>query len=282
MPIVPSRRPPSSLYLPDGQHLQEVHPETRRSGRGRPRKGQQSPAAQLSREGVPCQRLFISGSGSSYFEVLPPQPAPEEAEEGRELSGEASTLPRTVQAQLEGLRARQDTHTIAPLRPREANPWLQRTGWADYLQGLSLPELATLLDPPRPDEPVLLRWEQALERIVADSQAAIVREEISVFDQALVNMFRDHATAEGRPLITKLQNRTYVRYRQAWIKLLTFIYRTSLEPFDCKLKTALRFRLTKLQRRKLESARRMAVAIDDPLPPIAADESAFDVAGTDA
>ena len=58
------------------KHLQEVHPETRRSGRGRPRKGQQSPAAQLSREGVPCQRLFISGSGSLYFEALPPPTSP--------------------------------------------------------------------------------------------------------------------------------------------------------------------------------------------------------------
>ena len=95
-------------------------------------------------------------------------------------------------------------------------------------------------------------------------------------------MFRDHATAEGRPLITKLQNRTYVHYRQAWMKLLIFIYRTSLETFDSKLKTALRFRLTKLQRRKLESARQIAVAMDDSLPFIAADESAFNRAKVDA
>ena len=83
--------------------------------------------------------------------------------------GKVCGLPRAVQAQLEGLRVPQDAPLIAPLGPREANPWLQRTGWADYLQGLSLPKLAALLDPPRPDEPVLLRWEQALERIVADS-----------------------------------------------------------------------------------------------------------------
>ena len=93
-----------------------------------------------------------------------------------------------------------------------ANPWLQRTGWADYLQGLPLTRLAALLDPPRSDEPVLRRWEQALERSLAEGRAAILREEISVFDQVLVNMFRDHHTTGGRPLITKLQARTYVRY----------------------------------------------------------------------
>ena len=176
-------RPPYICLTWDSmrKHLRTSHAVSQYPAPGRPYRRQKRPSVELFRQGVACQRLFLSGSDSSYFEVLP-KPF-EEGEKPRSIEERGpSALPRAVQTRLEELQVRPDTLTIAPLGAREANPWLQRTGWADYLQGLSLAKLAALLDPPRPDEPVLLRWEQALERIVADSRAAILQEEISVFD----------------------------------------------------------------------------------------------------
>ena len=85
-------------------------------------------------ERIICQRLFAYGFGSHYIHVRQPRPAYEPAPP----PPRADIVDELIQ-QLEQTYAdsqASDGQTIQPGPLDEANPWLRRTQWATYLQGV--------------------------------------------------------------------------------------------------------------------------------------------------
>jgi hypothetical protein len=78
---------------------------------------------------VHCQRLFVQGQGSQYFEVQPP------SQEGEDLSivpVDGKTAWARVGAEMAKARERvkkQAASTVQAGERNEVNPWVERTQW---------------------------------------------------------------------------------------------------------------------------------------------------------
>jgi hypothetical protein len=75
--------------------------------------------------------------------------------------------------------------TIQEVQAKEANPWLERTGWSKYLKRSGRPELLECVskpnsDPDAEEEPVEAAIWKAMGEVVETSQASVVNR-IGVF-----------------------------------------------------------------------------------------------------
>ena len=121
-----------------------------------------------------------------------------------------------------------------------------------------------LVDPPRPDEPILLTIGASLRRIIEQARESVLAERINIFDQTAVNMFRDHATKAGQPLLVSLKEGTYSRYCQVWLRLLSFLHRLQAEGFDPTLQRQLRAQLRPEQVERYQRCVSLAAGADEP------------------
>jgi hypothetical protein len=119
------------------QHWRDNHQWSARHQKGRPSEQQQERVAiamQASFHPVSCQRLFPSRYGSQYIQVRDPRTTitPEAEPEGS-ANGAAQLISQLRE------QYRQAPDRPDPIQAREldeANPWLRRTQWAEYLQDL--------------------------------------------------------------------------------------------------------------------------------------------------
>jgi hypothetical protein len=131
---------------------------------------------------VSCQRLFVSGSRSQYFEVVSPAEL-QEAEETMRRRSMAKTLSeadyiriQTVEALEEGNRETRELDDIIldNVVQTEVSPWLEMTRWPRYLRGYSFGEVAPLAGPADPtSEPILVEFSNRLDRIVEEAHSSI-------------------------------------------------------------------------------------------------------------
>ena len=192
---------------------------------------------------VPCQRFFYQGDSSGYFKVLSNDPGssnPMEIATRTQLP-----LNLTIQSQLSNFDqiADQTCSILGPEQAREANPWLQKTRWIPYFQEIDLRMVQPLVALPTADEPILIAIHSSLQRVIHQAQKSVLTERINIFDQTTVNMFRDHNTKAGQPLLVSLQQSTYHRYCQVWIRLLGFLHRIAAPEFDPSLRQQLKIQL---------------------------------------
>ncbi|KAF7136741.1 hypothetical protein CNMCM5793_006210 [Aspergillus hiratsukae] len=173
------------------QHLQSHRPA--RQARGRPRKtaeritGPQAEDQTLWGK-VHCQRFFVSGPQSRFFQVAP-------------LLEPAVDRINCIRAQVyEQIRQceqaeERSSQVITTLRDySEANPWLDKTRWRDYTQGYTFTELAALAYMPDPvQEPVLQLWTESLDAVVNQAIRSVSDHRVNAFDLARINSFIDDA-----------------------------------------------------------------------------------------
>jgi hypothetical protein len=178
---------------------------------------------------VKCQRFFVTGAYSSYFAVVPA------ADERRTRQALDMTESDFIQAQVDLALLRSDGFAeaedeVAPTDADEtgASPWLKLTRWPEYTRGHGFTEVGSLVFLPDPaTEPILIAVEQSVRRLVQLAFDSISSHRINEFDQVRINSFIPKPGVWERPIQIRLRPSTYSRYRQIWVRLLSFVYRTS-------------------------------------------------------
>ena len=112
--------------------------------------------------------------------------------------------------------------------PVHISPWIEKTGWATYLKGYSLHKVAQLLDRPSASEPGLTVLHSAFDALIEDARKLVLEgDQINTFTLHRVNSFIPNRHFK-RPLLTKLVDGTYRKYKAVWRKLLGFVYRLTV------------------------------------------------------
>jgi hypothetical protein len=116
-------------------HRSEEHGwKSTRKGR-RPKKHVRHPRGTPWRTNVSCQRFFIQGAKSHYFEVqAPDQYLPSQAEI-RSRTSQFRDAKREIEAAFQAAEERENREIEEFEESREPNPWLRRVGWAAHLAG---------------------------------------------------------------------------------------------------------------------------------------------------
>ncbi|BCR92934.1 uncharacterized protein ACHE_80834S [Aspergillus chevalieri] len=133
------------------KHWRQVHQWSQQTRRGRVGQRERTQgAAELRRSftTVAWQQIFPSGPGSHYIHIRfpeghppPPLPPADQAQRAVDAIITAWDQARTAQEQQAVIQADRIT---------DANPWLRRTGWARYLEGVHPQDLLRLVEaPPR-------------------------------------------------------------------------------------------------------------------------------------
>jgi hypothetical protein len=182
---------------------------------------------------VRCQRFFLHGQHSGYFEVYT-----------SDLTISMSTVSsvsiaaevRSELATLEEQRRKHGQVMHDSASAKEVSPWLQLTRWPRYLKGYPLSCLAALAALPQDgSHPILHLLCSNLDRLVEAAYQSICEDRINVFDQARINSFLQRPRATDRPLMVKLQKSTYRQYKGVWKRLLCFVYSTAQQSQPIRL-----------------------------------------------
>lgn len=200
------------------KHCSREHVEDNRR-EGRPSKTAEPVAPRWKT--VFCQRPFVSGAKSHYFEVITPAKSQEE-EETKRRRDMTTMLSESDYIRLQINEALEEGDQEAQAREAvirdnatqtEVSPWLEMTRWPKYLKGYSFGEvapLASLADPM--SEPILVEFSNSLDRNVEEAHSSICNDKVNLLDQARINSFIQKRRVFDRPLLTKLRDSTYHRY----------------------------------------------------------------------
>ncbi|KAB8239890.1 hypothetical protein BDV35DRAFT_399173, partial [Aspergillus flavus] len=194
-------------------HIVRTHPETRpgRLGSRQP-KGMESLGSP-----VYCQRFFVGGAGSVFFEI-------QSSAQAKRLLQKPDGMSRVafIQAQANldldcDLAADQadDQQIVKQRDSTEIPPWLELTQWPKYLHGHSFPAVAALAALPHErQEPLLVQFSQSLTRLVDRAYRTIEDRRVNEFDQIRIDTFLQRPGIWDRPIQIHLKPSTYQRYRQ--------------------------------------------------------------------
>ncbi|KAK4206214.1 hypothetical protein QBC37DRAFT_445140 [Rhypophila decipiens] len=175
--------------------------------------------------GIQCQRFFRSRVASQWFEVgrgsqvavVAVVSASEETVEQR--------ITQIHKAQAKKLEEKKQQIIQAGDEKAEPNPWLRRVGWAEHLQGLDRERLRESMGPIGEDEATLQRMWDSLGRVMDQARAAAVP--IRVGHAVLFEVNRKEAHMKAtKPFDSRMEDDTWIRYREVMRKLLCFIQRT--------------------------------------------------------
>ncbi|KAM7188699.1 Protein of unknown function (DUF3505) domain containing protein [Rhypophila sp. PSN 637] len=175
--------------------------------------------------GVHCQRFFRSRAASRWFEVnrgsrgsqVAVISAPEETVEQR--------ITQIHKAQAKKFEEKKQQIVQVGNEKAEPNPWLRRVGWAEHLQGLDRERLRESMRPIGEDEATLQRMWDSLSRVIDQARAVAVPMRVGHAVLFEVNRKEAHMKAT-KPFDSRMEDDTWVRYREVMRKLLCFIQRT--------------------------------------------------------
>src|SRR4051812_34506091 len=213
------------------KHWRESHQWSVGEKRGRPSRVREKGVerqVEESYKAVHCQRLFVQGRGSQYFEVRQPDgPAP------IPIDGDAlwAQLRNKVTKKWEEIEKKART-TIQEGEKDEVNPWLERTGWQKYLVRLERPDLLESIEEPNVDpkkekEPVEAAIWEAMDGLARFSQASVI-ERIGVFVALEAIKTEKHQT-RYQPLQPYMDEKSIVEHVRPWKQMLMFFARTQRE-----------------------------------------------------
>lgn len=213
--------------------------------RGAPARNRAVKSALHLYQPVKCQRMFAGSHGSSFFVVTPIAQTIRE-QQATQLSEADFVHLQTMEAihRSDGLAADEDEIAPTSKDDTESSPWLELTRWPEYVRGHSFSQVAALAALPDPTtEPVLAVFELSIGRLIDAAYHSITTHRINEFDQVRINSFLQHQSVWNQPIQIRLRPATYRRYRQVWVRLISFIYRTTRagQPF------VLRHQLTSTQ-----------------------------------
>lgn len=287
-PPAPESRPIVGLSIHDGYACPDCDSYTARTlktiqvhrFKAHGRRGRRGRPQETDRPGTPvkpvsCQRLFKAGKASHFFVVTP------EARARRASQALRMTKAEFVQSQVDEALRRSDSiaeveDTMAPVESdvTEASPWLQLTRWPEYVRGHAFSDVARLAALPDPvAEPILVLIERSVRRLIQLALESISSHRINEFDQVRLNSFVHRPGMWERPIQVKLQRSTYTRYQQVWVRLISFVCRTSGPGQSIKL----RHQFTTAQLTAIDELKRRAQRLFRVENPRASEEAPYPV-----
>jgi hypothetical protein len=183
------------------------------------------------------QRFFRGGRGSNCFRVTAPlkqQDDPQIRRPVREYDERprlpADSLASSVLAELGQLEDGQTQQGAIESRlPRKAqvSPWLERTRWNYYLDGIPFEHAIRLgCAACRSNEPVIYELSSTIDRLIEVAYQEVCEDKINLFGQKQIMSFIPGREVYSKPLVFKLQAGTYRQYKMVWKRALTFICRS--------------------------------------------------------
>jgi hypothetical protein len=104
---------------------------------GRPKKHIRHPTNSTPwRTDVSCQRFFIQGPKSNYFEVQAPDIQVPSRAQVRSRTSQFHAARQEIEAAMRAVEEKERQEIKEFEESREPNPWLRRVGWAAHLAGL--------------------------------------------------------------------------------------------------------------------------------------------------
>jgi hypothetical protein len=211
------------------RHWWEEHNWTLPRGSGRPSERQRQGIAVAIQAGfrtLACQQLFPSRHGSHHIQVQSPEiPI---AVEGRAADHTDAVSQLISQAKEQYQQTQQGISDILHTAELdEANPWLRRARWADYLKGLDRDRLFTSIMEPEEetDEPNEARarviWE-AMEGLIRHSQSIVSRTGHQLRLEAIRTEKHQN---QHRPLESYMNPETIVKHMRPWQQAMMFFAR---------------------------------------------------------
>ncbi|KAK7178346.1 hypothetical protein PSPO01_15608 [Paraphaeosphaeria sporulosa] len=208
------------------KHWQKAHHWSPATRGGRPSQVAQKRIALRSKQGhrrVHCQRLFVQGPGSQYFEVHQPESTPEPMDSE---TGWAQVVTNMDEAW--GNVQKRAKTTIQDGARDEVNPWLERTGWMPYLVGMERPDLlASVEEPKAEEEPVAAAIWEAMDGLARFSQSSVIHR-IGIFVRLEAIRTEKHQT-RYQPLQPYMDEKSIGEHARPWQQMLMFFWRTQQE-----------------------------------------------------
>ncbi len=218
------------------KHWRESHQWSVGKKRGRPSRTREKGVERQVQEAcnaVHCQRLFVQGRGSQYFEVRQPVGSQTGGSQPIPIDGEAlwAQLREKITTKWAEVEKKART-TIQEGERDEVNPWLERTQWQPYLVGLERPDLLVCIeepnsDPKREEEPVEAAIWEAMDGLARFSQASVVSR-IGVFVRMEAIRTEKHQT-RYQPLQPYMDEKSIGDHARPWKQILMFFARTQRE-----------------------------------------------------
>ena len=197
---------------------------TNKGGRGK--KHAVHPATNTPwRTGVKCQRFFIQGAKSGYFEVqaTDPEQMPSRAQI-RSRIDQFKAAKGEIEAALRAAEAKERREIKEFDEARESNPWLRRVKWQAHTAGLDAEKLRELVSPVGDDEPELQVLYKAFDWMIQDAQYTTVQEVVG--QAALFEVNKKEAKQETQMPFDSWMDITTVRsYTQVWRRILGYVFR---------------------------------------------------------
>ena len=228
-------------------HLRDMNQWQNPEGKGR-RRRKQRPQQGPWREGVCYQQLVSKSVYGRLFEVIQPEQASEEQQSRmtrRAGTSEADWQRRMMEDEARSsamLRQLSDETRarVEASQKTEVNVWLDRNGWAEYLQGKDRPSLMKLLQPAGQEdesqddedyeeeegqkEAVLQEIEARFRKIIAVAQNTTIRG-ASHFVRFAINR-KDSHKEPTKPFNARMEDSTMKRYQEVFLQLIRFVVRT--------------------------------------------------------
>jgi hypothetical protein len=228
-------------------YYRDVHKWINPRGRGRHPKPQSGHDEAPWTANVPCQRFFLGGVGSRWFEVGAGQPVNTHDENPEDETRARLRLLMEVneEAERELAERRREMIEVADDR-KEPNEWLNWIGWAAHLQGLDPSQLHATMDPIGGDEPrLLLKW-HIIERVIDQARAMANAKVVGA--PVLFEVQRSNpARKPPRPITNRMESDTWKRYKEHYRKIISIVERTEAWPEDKRPP----WRATKTQRQQM-------------------------------
>lgn len=121
----------------------------------------------------------------------------------------------------------QRSRVMEPAARTQVSPWLERTGWPNYLHHADLQTMAQLASLPSSiDETIVTQIAAAVDRIIEAAYQSVCKDRLNFFGQKRIASFLPRPSGYSASLIYKLKEGTYRTYKSIWKRLLAFVYRT--------------------------------------------------------
>jgi RecQ family ATP-dependent DNA helicase len=212
------------------EHCREEHEWKNKNKGGRPKKRSSKNQEVPWRTGVHCQRFFIQGPKSGYFEVGKAEATPQANEQPGIASrtDQFKAAKRELEEALRKAEAEERRVIKEAEEAREPNPWLRRVGWAAHLAGLDRTELRRWIEMPDEEEPDLEILCKAFDWMIQDAQYTTVQEVVS--QAALFEANRKDANVEPqKPFDSWMDITTIQSYTRVWKQVLCYVFRAEDE-----------------------------------------------------
>ena len=196
---------------------------------GRPKKHIPRPKNDTPwRTNVSCQRFFVQGPKSKYFEVQVPNPRVPSQGEIQSRISQFQTAKQDMEAAFQAAEEKERREIKEFEESREPNPWLRRVGWAAHLAGLDRANIRELVEPVGDDEPELQVLCKAFDWMIQNAQYTTVQEVVG--QAALFEVNKKEADKETQMPYDSWMDITTVRsYTHVWRQMLCYIVRAEDE-----------------------------------------------------